>query len=107
MDTVLPAVSRFLSALMFSRSDYLVLYREQTNEKRIKRYLHRKLHPPKNACLSFSLQQKAFNLFPSLGQGLIHAGTGHEGWNLPAVVNRPTSLQHLHDESVKATGTCG
>lgn len=50
MDTISPVASRFLSALMFSRSDYLVLYREQTNEKRIKRYLHHTLHPPQK-CL--------------------------------------------------------
>ncbi|KAI7802810.1 hypothetical protein IRJ41_019382 [Triplophysa rosa] len=103
MDTVLPAASRFLSALMFSRSAPGLRPDNQTNEKRIKRHLHHKLHLRKNACLSVLLLQKAFNLFPSLVQGLIHAGGGHGGWNLPAVVNRPTSLQHLHDESVRAT----
>lgn len=59
----------FSLSSMFIHSDYLVSYEEQTNdEKRIKRNLHHKLHPPQNACLSFLPPRKAFNLFPSCSE---------------------------------------
>lgn len=76
----------FSPSSMFSHSDYLLSYQEQTNdEKRIKRYLHHKLHPSPNACLSFLPLRKAFNLFPS-SSGTDSRGQGAQEMK-PAPVN--------------------
>ncbi len=75
----------FSPSSMFRHSDYLLSYQEQTNdEKRIKRYLHHKLHPSPNACLSFLPPWKAFNLFPSCS-GTDSRGQGAQEMKLAPV----------------------
>lgn len=65
IDTISPVVWWFI-LILHVQPHYLLSYKEQINaEKRIKRYLHHKLYPSQNACLSLVPSWKAFNLFPS------------------------------------------
>lgn len=107
LDTVLPAALRFI---LLSCSPALIIW-SYTRSKQMKRGLKdisitSCTLTKMPGCQSYCRKKHSI-YFPHLYRGWFMQRGGHGGWNLPAVLKRPTSLQHLHDESVRATGTCG